>query len=173
MARYAQIVSFEEFAALRAALGDKLGRIVCTSGGFDPIHPGHLSCIIESRRFGDTLAVVVNGDAFLTAKKGRAFQDLATRCRIVACVREVDFVIPFEIENDQTVSVALRKLKPHVFTKGGDRIDATTIPEWSTCRELDIEVESGIGFDKQWSSSDFLADWGHFWLERHAKRPPE
>lgn len=172
MSRYAHIVSFEEFNALRHALGEKLGRIVCTSGGFDPIHPGHLSCIIESRRFGDTLAVVVNGDAFLTAKKGRAFQDLATRCRIVASVREVDYVIPFEITGDPTVSEALRQLRPHVFTKGGDRVDATSIPEWGVCQELGIEVESGIGFDKAWSSSDFLADWGDFWLKRHRQPAP-
>ncbi len=170
MGRYAHIVSFDEFNRLRGVMGDKLGRIVCTSGGYDPIHPGHLSCLIESRRFGDTLVAVVNGDAFLTAKKGRAFQDLATRCRIVACVREVDYVVPFEIEGDQTVREALRRLRPHVFTKGGDRVDAASIPEWDVCRELGIEVESGIGFDKQWSSSDFLADWGRFWLEHHVRK---
>ena len=170
MARYAHIVSFDEFAAIRKVMGDKMGRIVCTSGGFDPVHPGHMSCVIESRRFGDTLVVVVNGDAFLQAKKGRSFQDTATRCRIMACIREVDYVIPFEIENDATVREALRRLRPHVFTKGGDRVDQTTIPEWDVCSELGIEVESGVGFDKQWSSSDFLAEWGRFWLERHVGR---
>ena len=173
MARYAQIVSFGEFSAIRHALGDKMGRIVCTSGGYDPVHPGHLSCIIESRRFGDTLVVVVNGDAFLRTKKGRAFQDLATRCRIMACMREIDYVVPFEIEGDTTVREALRQIKPHVFTKGGDRIDEKSIPEWEVCHQLGIEVESGVGFDKQWSSSDFLAEWGKFWLDKHVGHPPE
>jgi len=60
----APIVSFEDFSKLRP----KLGKVVVTSGGFDPIHPGHISCIIESKKYGDTLAVIVNGDAFLTAK---------------------------------------------------------------------------------------------------------
>lgn len=151
----APIISFDEFDALR----DTLGTIVCTSGGFDPIHPGHLSCIAASKKFGDTVVVLVNGDSFLTQKKGKPFQDLETRCRIVSYVRGVDYVIPFEIENDQTVREALRRLKPNVFTKGGDRCDAQTIPEWSICQELGIIVETGIGEPKLWSSSDFLKNW--------------
>lgn len=46
---------------------------------------------------------------------------------------------------------ALRRLKPDVFTKGGDRVDHTSIPEWSVCEELGIEVVSGVGDDKRWS----------------------
>src|SRR5687768_7983963 len=60
---YARILSLDEFERLRAR--DDLGTIVCTSGGFDPIHPGHVTCIVESKQFGDTLVVVVNGDGFL------------------------------------------------------------------------------------------------------------
>ncbi len=151
----ASIVSFEDFSKLRP----KLGKVVATSGGFDPIHPGHISCIIESKKYGDTLAVIVNGDAFLAAKKGRPFQNLKTRCQIVSGIREVDYVIPFEIANDQTVSKALEALKPDVFTKGGDRVDEKTIPEWQTCKEHGIEIISGVGEDKLWSSSQFLHDW--------------
>lgn len=154
----AKIVSFEEFDALR----DGLGKIVCTSGGFDPIHPGHMSCIYESRKYGDTVVVVVNGDAFLRNKKGKPFMDLKTRCHIVSHTRGVDYVIPFEIENDQTVCVALEKIKPHVFTKGGDRIDEKTIPEWGVCKANGIEVISGVGLKKDWSSSDFLHEWAEF-----------
>lgn len=92
--------------------------------------------------------------------------DLETRCHLVACLREVDYVIPFEIENDQTVSQALRLIRPHVFTKGGDRVDNTNIPEWQVCQELGIELVSQVGRPKLWSSSDFLKEWGDFWLER-------
>jgi hypothetical protein len=84
----------------------------------------------------------------------------------VACLREVDYVIPFEIEDDQTVSQALRLLRPHVFTKGGDRVDNTNIPEWQVCQDLGIELVSQVGRPKLWSSSDFLKDWGEFWQER-------
>ncbi len=154
----APIITFEEFEILRP----ELGKIVCTSGGFDPIHPGHASCIYESKKFGDTVVVIVNGDTFLRNKKGKAFMDIKTRSQIVSFMRGVDFVIPFEIENDQTVAVALKKIRPHIFTKGGDRIDAATIPEWPVCQEYGIEVISGVGFSKQWSSSDSLREWGEF-----------
>jgi len=163
MQDYAKIVSFEEFDRLR----DTLGKIVCTSGGYDPIHPGHATCIIESKKYGDTLVVVVNGDAFLRNKKGKNFQDLNTRCMLVSCIRAVDYVIPFEIENDQTVCEALRRVRPHIFTKGGDRTDYTNIPEWQVCQDLHIELVPQVGLQKEWSSSDFLKDWGEFWRRTH------
>jgi cytidyltransferase-like protein len=158
----APILTFEEFEADRPA-----GRIVATSGGFDPIHPGHISSIQQSARFGDVVVVIVNGDAFLTAKKGKPFQDLETRCLIVSAVRGVDYVVPFEIEGDTSVREALRRLRPHVFTKGGDRVDHESIPEWDVCRQLGIELVSGVGEDKRWSSSWFLDDWS-----RHARDRP-
>lgn len=153
----APIVSFKEFARLRP----KLGKIVATSGGFDPIHPGHISNIIESKKYGDTLVVIVNGDAFLTAKKGRPFQNLETRCLIVSGIREVDYVIPFEIKNDQTVGKALAALKPDVFTKGGDRLEKSALPklEQDAIDKYKIEVIYGVGEDKKWSSSWFLKEW--------------
>ncbi len=150
----ADILSFEEFQASRPQ-----GRIVATSGGYDPVHPGHISSIQDSRKYGDVVVVIVNGDGFLTAKKGRAFQDLQTRCLIVSALRGVDYVVPFEIEGDSTVTEALRRLRPHVFTKGGDRVDARNIPEWDVCTELGIEVVTGVGEDKRWSSSWFLQAW--------------
>lgn len=159
----AEIITFEELENLRPSLG----KIVCTSGGFDPIHPGHVSCIIESKKFGDTLVVIVNGDTFLKNKKGKPFMDIKTRSTVVAHVSGVDYVIPFEIENDQTVIEALKKIKPHVFTKGGDRIDETSIPEWNVCVENNIEIISGVGHSKEWSSSDFLKEWGEFWKTKN------
>lgn len=151
----AKIVSFEEFAKLHP----KLGKIVATSGGFDPIHPGHISCIIDSKKYGDTLVVIVNGDAFLTAKKGRPFQNLETRCLIVSGIAGVDYVVPFEIKNDQTASKALEAIKPHIFTKGGDRTGKENLPEWETCKKNNIKIVFGVGEDKKWSSSWFLKEW--------------
>ncbi len=158
----AQIVSFEAFEKLR----DTLGTIVCTSGGFDPPHPGHVSCLHESKKFGDTLVVIVNGDDFLTRKKGRPFMDLVTRCQIVSFVGGVDYVIPFEIENDHTVIKALELIRPHIFTKGGDRKDPASIPEWDVCQKNNIKVIFGVGWDKKWSSTDFLREWGDYWHEK-------
>jgi len=167
MENYGKIVTFEEFDQIR----DQLGRIVCTSGGFDPLHPGHASCIIESKQYGDTLVVVVNGDGFLTRKKGKPFMDVQTRCAVVSCLRGVDYVIPFEIDNDQTVREALKRIRPNVFTKGGDRVDHTSIPEWGACQDLGIEVISGVGMPKYWNSSDLLKEWGDFWMRDHQAVP--
>lgn len=156
---YARILSFDEFDEIR----DQLGVIVATSGGYDPIHPGHATCLIESKKLGDTLVAIVNGDSFLREKKGRPFQDLDTRCMIVSCIRGVDIVIPFEIEGDSTVCVALRRIRPRYFTKGGDRTDFSNIPEWEICQELGIEIVPKVGLPKSWSSSDLLGDWGRYW----------
>lgn len=150
----APIVSLEDFDVARPA-----GLIVATSGGFDPIHPGHISSLQASAALGDVMVAIVNGDSFLRAKKGRPFQDLETRCLIVSAIRGVDYVVPFEIGGDHTVREALRRLRPDIFTKGGDRVDAHTIPEWDVCQELGIQVVTGVGADKQWSSSWFLDAW--------------
>jgi cytidyltransferase-like protein len=151
----AKIVSLDEIAKLRP----KLGKVVATSGGFDPIHPGHISCIIQSKKYGDTLVVIVNGDAFLTSKKGRPFQNLETRSLIASGIAGVDYVVPFEVEDDQTVNRALEAIKPDVFTKGGDRVDKASLPEWEVCKKYDIRIEFGVGENKKWSSSWFLEDW--------------
>jgi hypothetical protein len=69
-------------------------------------------------------------------QKGKPFQDLETRCLIVSAIRGVDYAVPFEIDGDLTVQEALRRLRPDVFTKGGDRADAQTIAEWDVCQSL-------------------------------------
>lgn len=153
----AEIISLGDFAKIRP----KLGKVVMTSGGYDPIHPGHISCIIESKQYGDKVVVVVNGDNFLTAKKGKPFQNLETRSLIVSGISGVDYVVPFEIEGDQTVNKALELIKPDIFTKGGDRINDKSIPEWEICNKYNIEIVTGVGEEKKWSSSWFLNEWNN------------
>jgi cytidyltransferase-like protein len=151
----AKIVALDEFARLRP----RLGKIVATSGGYDPIHPGHISLIIESQKYGDTMVVIVNGDNFLTTKKGRPFQNLETRSLIVSGISGVDYVVPFEIKDDMSVNEALKIIKPHVFTKGGDTVDPSTIREWEVCQANGTKVIFEVGDGKEWSSSWFLKDW--------------
>lgn len=164
----ASILELRDVAALRTTLRD----VVCTSGGYDPIHPGHISCLLESRRYGETLIAIVNDDTFLRNKKGREFQDVRTRCAIVAAIRGVDFVVPFAASDpdDSTVCEALRVIRPDVFTKGGDRRDMSSIPEWTVCQELGIRLVSGVGLDKSWSSSDTLRAWTEFSERKRSER---
>lgn len=153
---YGQIVTLEQFSrVIRPTLEGR--RLVVTSGGFDPIQPGHSSCIIDSKKFGDVVAVIVNGDWFLEAKKNPkgdvGMEDLRQRCQIVSHLRGVDYVVAFEIEGDSTVSEALRMMRPQVFTKGGDRTGDDNTPEGKVCRELGIDVVYGVGSRKVDSSS--------------------
>ena len=168
---YAPILTLDEFRRLRDEKGAELGAVVATSGGFDPIHPGHVTCIVESKALGDTLVVIVNGDDFLRRKKGKAFQDVDTRCAIVSAIRGVDYVVKFEIAHDPTVAEALRAIRPRYFAKGGDRVAGQSMPasEEAVCREFGIEIIDGVGRDKAWSSSDFLTEWGEFWRTRHER----
>ena len=167
--KYAPILTLEEFARLRDEKGDEMGVVVATSGGFDPIHPGHVTCIVESQDHGDTLVVIVNGDDFLLNKKGKPFQDLDTRAAIVSAIRGVDYVVKFEIKDDPTVAEALRAVRPKYFTKGGDRVVGKSMPapEEAVCSEFGIEIIDGVGRDKIWSSTNFLEDWGEFWAAKN------
>lgn len=134
------------------------------SGGFDPIHPGHLSYLKQAWYMCDLLVILVNGDWFLQKKKGKAFMPLADRCKIVESVaRPPSIVVPFDIKGDSTVSQALEILDPNVFLKGGDRTGPENIPEWETCVENEIEVMTDVGDEKEWSSRDYLVEWGDWY----------
>jgi bifunctional ADP-heptose synthase (sugar kinase/adenylyltransferase) len=136
-------------------------RLVVTSGGFDPMHVGHLRCLLDSAEFvrrvgGRTkLAVIVNGDGFLLRKKGYAFMPAAERMEIIAGVKGVDYVVPWD-DGGQTVTDALAILKPFAFTKGGDRDTAANVPEFDLCERIGTQVIFGIGGGKIQSSSTLV-----------------
>jgi cytidyltransferase-like protein len=163
----ALIQDIETFARLRKS---KAGPIGMTSGGFDPIHPGHVSsiqhaasllrCSWQSHGSTPRLVVVVNGDGFLREKKGREFMDLKTRCQIMAGIEGVDYVIPFEAEaGDTTVIKAIEAIKPQYFFKGGDRTGIENIPEWEVCKSNGVEIITNTGIEKCQSSSEYLIRW--------------
>lgn len=147
----------EELKPLRAD-GVKL---FTTSGGFDPLHVGHLRCITETarqaREAGGIFVVIVNGDGFLTRKKGRPFMHLDERMEMVAGIRGVDYVTSWD-DGTQTVCGALRILSPNVFTKGGDEYYSNNVPENQVCSELGCEVRTGTGGNRKVQSSSKLVD---------------
>lgn len=143
------------------------GNIIMSSGGYDPIHPGHVSYLTEVKTIAleesllDNLihVAVVNGDWFLSQKKGKPFMPLKDRCEIVSAIKGVDYVVGLDISNDMTVNKALKILKPKFFAKGGDRTDYSNIPEWNTCQKHNINILTKVGHNKKWSSSSYLEEW--------------
>lgn len=131
--------------------------IVCTSGGFDPLHIGHLRCIRDSKnRSDELLVVIVNGDGFLTRKKGKPFMPLAERMEIIDALRGVDYVVSWD-DGSQTVVGALGIIKPNVFTKGGDRSSRDRVPEADICEQISCTIRYGVGGNtKIQSSSDLI-----------------
>jgi len=130
--------------------------VYITSGGFDPLHIGHLRCILETADKADldggVVVVVVNGDGFLQRKKGAVFMPEDERCEIIAGIRGVDAVVKWD-DGSQTVIGAIEVLKPNYFTKGGDRASPEDIPEWDICQEVGCKVLFNVGGKKIQSSS--------------------
>ena len=124
---------------------------VAISGYFDPIHVGHLEYIEMSKKLGDYLVVIVNNNKQCVLKKGKPFMDETDRMKIVKAIKWVDEVF-LSVDEDGTVCESLEKIKPDVFTNGGDRHN-TECPEAVVCRKYEIELLDGMG-DKIRSSSD-------------------
>ncbi len=132
------------------------GKIVATSGGFDPLHIGHVRCIQAASDLKEdgVLVVIVNDDGFLMRKKGFAFMPFEERAEIIAALAGVDYVVGWD-DGSQFVSGALEILRPDIFAKGGDRSDPDKVPEFAVCQKINCEIRFGVGGrEKVQSSSD-------------------
>ena len=137
--------------------------VVIVTGGFDPIHTGHIDYIRAAKRLGDILVVGVNPDAWLVRKKGKAFMPFDERSNIVYALKDVDYVIDFD-DSDGSAKDCIkrvRKFYPNdkiIFANGGDRTSAN-IPEMDI-GDKNITFLFGIGGDyKRNSSSWILKKW--------------
>jgi cytidyltransferase-like protein len=128
-------------------------KTVCVSGGFDPVHPGHIAMFEEAASHG-RLVVILNSDDWLMRKKGFCFFDWEQRALIIRAFRMVDEVVRVD-DSDDTVCEALTRLRPDYFANGGDRkLDNT--PETELCNKLGITTLWNIGGEKIESSSDLV-----------------
>ncbi|UCD09588.1 MAG: adenylyltransferase/cytidyltransferase family protein [Dehalococcoidales bacterium] len=126
-------------------------KTVTVSGGFDPIHVGHVRMIREASKLGK-LVVILNNDAFLIRKKGHPFMPLEERKEILENIKGVDSVF-VSIDEDDSVSKSLEAIKPDIFANGGDRKDESEIREAEVCKRLGIEMVFNVGGGKVQSSS--------------------
>lgn len=129
-------------------------KTVMVSGGFDPIHGGHVQMIRDAARFGDVI-VVANSDEWLMRKKGYVFMSFEERAKILKEIKGVILVSAVD-DSDGTVCDAIRLLRPDYFANGGDR-GKTNTPEQDVCEELEVEMLWGIGGDYKFNSSSDLA----------------
>lgn len=163
------------------------GSLVCvTSGGFDPLHPGHVQSLLamEPRAIAQwrselerTLrgvnmshgwkpadpkvvnVVIVNGTNFCKAKKGFEFMPIKDRLAMVGYVLSDrnHIVVPWDqVGDDSTVNVPLSQIKPHFFCKGGDRTPDKPLAEAQVCKDLGIDILWNCGGGKVQSSSDLF-----------------
>ena len=135
-------------------------KVVAVSGGFDPIHIGHVRMIREAKQLGDYLVVIINNDNWLRHKKGSAFMPQEERKEIIEALSGVDEVIftsHGETVTDRSVCAELRLIKPHIFANGGDRKpDDDPVPEVALCEELGIEMVYNVGKGGKIQSSSWL-----------------
>ncbi len=134
-------------------------KVVMVSGGFDPVHIGHVRMFEEAKKLGDELVVVINNDHWLKFKKGYTFMSDADRKEIIESLRPVDRVVLTSHEpgtTDITVCRELESIRPHIFANGGDRKENVPAPEYEVCERLGIEMVFNVGHGGKVRSSSEL-----------------
>lgn len=127
---------------------------VMVSGGFDPVHAGHIRMIRHAAQYGSVI-VITNSDAWLYRKKGFVFMEYNRRIEILNAIKGVVLVDSVD-DTDGTVCEAIRRLQPTYFANGGDR-GKTNTPEQAVCEELGVKLLWGIGGEEKLDSSSELA----------------
>lgn len=138
-------------------------QLAIVSGGFDPVHPGHIALFAEAvEKYGEVL-VILNSDRWLTKKKGQPFMTWEDRAAVLRAIRGVRDVVSVD-DGDGTVCNALSRLHrtywDHTLTfcNGGDRLTGNT-PEAALCEGLGIQLAWNVGGSKMNSSSILLSQW--------------
>lgn len=141
--------------------------IICT-GGFDPIHSGHVSYLQHAKIVANTLVVGVNSDEWLIRKKGKNFMPISERVAVVSAISGVDQVITFDDSDNTAINCIQQVMNMYptdniIFANGGDRTLKET-PEVSFCMNSNVAVITDVGNTKTVSSSQLLADWDAYKL---------
>jgi D-beta-D-heptose 7-phosphate kinase/D-beta-D-heptose 1-phosphate adenosyltransferase len=143
--------------------------ISIVSGGFDPIHPGHIMMMKDCLKFSNYLIVGVNSNKWLINKKGNYFMDIQHRLYVVNSLNVVNETMEFEDDDKGSANNLLIKIRNKysndkiIFANGGDRSDSSKILEFETAKQYNIDLKFGIGGShKESSSSDLLKRWSEY-----------
>lgn len=144
----------------------KQKKIVMVSGGFDPVHIGHVRMFNEAKKLGDELVVYINNDNWLRKKKGYVFMPEHDRKEIIEAFEAVDRVVISDHTDDtedMSVCMGLMEIKPHVFANGGDRDEkdannpnSSLYKEREMHKKLGIEMIYNVGYGGKVRSSSEL-----------------
>lgn len=134
-------------------------KIVLVTGGFDPLHSGHIKYFDAAKELGDKLIVGLNSDDWLMRKKGVPFMNIEERIAVVSALRVVDEVITFADSDGSSMNAILDCLKKYpkskiVFANGGDR-GSSNVPETALTNER-IIFEFGVGGNEKQNSSSWI-----------------
>lgn len=150
----------------------KKEKIVAVSGGFDPVHIGHIRMFNEAKAYGDKLIVILNNDNWLRKKKGKEFMPEHERKEIIEAFESVDEVVITEHSvnaEDMSVCNELKKIKPHIFANGGDR-HADNVPEVVVCKDINCVMVYGVGKGGKVQSSSWLLEGHKEYKERKSSK---
>jgi D-beta-D-heptose 7-phosphate kinase/D-beta-D-heptose 1-phosphate adenosyltransferase len=133
--------------------------IVLVTGGFDPIHKGHIAYFNDAKKLGDKLIVGMNSDAWLSRKKGRPFMPIDERITIVQNLKMVDEVILFDDTDGSAIEAIknVRRLFPTdliIFANGGDRVEGNTLE--LSFEDKNLKFVWGVGGTKKMNSSSWI-----------------
>jgi len=134
--------------------------VVAVSGGFDPIHFGHVRSFRKAKELGDKLVVILNNDNWLNQKKGYVFMPEKERKEIIESIKYVDEVVLSSHEKntkDRSVCNELIKIRPDIFANGGDR-KLDNIPEVPICESIGCKMVFNIGEGGKVQSSSWMVD---------------
>lgn len=146
----------------------KKRKVVAVSGGFDPLHIGHVRLLQAARRLGDSLVVIVNNDNWLRAKKGFVFMPQTERAELLRAFPFVDAVVLTDHKKndaDRSVVRALKKVKPAIFANGGDRntkdarnTKSSLYADQNYCRRQGIKMVFNVGKGGKVQSSSWMIE---------------
>ena len=144
--------------------------IIVLSGGFDPVHIGHIRMLREAAYLGANVILGLNSDEWLSRKKGKPFMKWDERAEILESCKFVNQVLPMD-DSDNTASdiiIQVHKLFNNkkydyniYFANGGDR-GKGNVPELDTCKDLGVVMLWGVGGGKIQSSSDLIKNSNNF-----------
>ena len=132
--------------------------VVAVSGGFDPLHIGHVRMFQAAGKLGDKLVVILNNDHWLKQKKGYVFMPQGERKEVLEAIAGVDRVVLTSHKSkskDMSINAELLKIRPDIFANGGDRTKKN-IPEVVVCKKIGCKMVFSVGAGGKVQSSSWL-----------------